>query len=106
MNIFGEVQGKGKVVNVADELLGKEVIDGTGKLVGKVKDIVWNFKNNEIESLMVEETGGSFLSRIRSGEKLSIPYERIHSIGDRILIDAEFDECGYNLNLDRYSLGI
>jgi sporulation protein YlmC with PRC-barrel domain len=32
--------------------------------VGYVKDVVWNFKNNEVEALLVEESGGNFLSRI------------------------------------------
>lgn len=73
MNIFEDVEGKVKTINVADGLLGKEVIDGTGKLVGNVKDVVWNFKSNEVESLVVEESGVSFLSRIRSGENRSFP---------------------------------
>jgi len=99
LNIFEDIEGKGKTINVADGLLGKEVVDGTGKLVGNVKDVVWNFKSNEVESLVVEESGGSFLSRIRSGEKQVIPYERLHSVGDKILVDAEFDEYSYNLAL-------
>lgn len=106
MNIFGNIQGKGRIINVVDELQGKEVIDGSGKLVGKVKDILWDFKSNKIESLVVEEQNGSFLSRIRSDEKQFIPYERIHSIGDKLLVDAEFDEYCYDLSTDRYSLGI
>lgn len=92
MNIFEDVQGKGRIINVADGLLGKEVVDGTGKLVGNVKDVVWNFKSNEVESIVVEESGGSFISRIRSGEKQVIPYERLHSIGDKVLVDAEFND--------------
>lgn len=105
MNILDDVMGKGKVVNVAEELLGKEVIDGHGKLVGQVKDIVWNFRSNEVESLLVEDKSGGLLSRIGSGEKQIIPYNRIHSIGDRILIDAEFDEC-LDLGLNQYRLEI
>lgn len=100
LNIFEDVQGKGRIINVADELLGKEVIDGSGKLVGRIKDVLWDFKSNRIESLLVEEQSGSFLSRMRSSEKQSIPYTRIHSIGDKILVDAEFDEYGYSLSLD------
>lgn len=106
MNISEEVLGRGKNLNVVEELQGKEVIDGTGKLVGKVKDIVWNFKSNQVESLVVEEQGGNLLNRIRSSEKQFIPYGRIHSIGDKVLVDAEFDEYGYSPCLDRYGLGI
>ncbi|MEN6592218.1 MAG: hypothetical protein ABFC12_03110 [Methanobacterium sp.] len=67
---------------------------------------MWDFKSNKIESLVVEEQNGSFLFRIRSGEKQFIPYERIHSIGNKLLVDAEFNEYCYNLSMDRYSLGI
>lgn len=35
LNIFGNIQEKGRIINVVDELQGKEVIDGSGKLVGK-----------------------------------------------------------------------
>lgn len=100
------IQGEGRIINVVEELQGKEVIDGSGKLVGIVKDILWDFKSNKIVTLMVEEQGSSFLSRIRSGEKQFIPYERIHSIEDKLLVDAKFEENCYEFKMDRYSLEI
>ena len=91
-------------LNVVDELIGLEVIDGTGKLLGTVKDVVWDFKMNRINALVVEEKGGGFLSRIGSGEKQFIAYERIHAIGNKVLVDAE--EIGSQLSLESYRLGI
>lgn len=104
MELDAEVLGEEKNINVVDELIGLEVIDGTGKLIGSVKDIVWDFKMNRIEALVVEEKGGGLLSRIGSGEKQFIAYERIHAIGDKVLIDAE--ELGSQLNLESYRVGI
>ena len=104
MELVDEVLGEEQNINVVDELIGLEVIDGTGKLLGVVKDIVWDFKGNSIEALAVEERGGGFLSRIGSGEKQLIAYERIHAIGDKVLIDAE--EIGSQLSKERYRLGI
>ena len=64
LNILENIPGEVRIINVVEELQGKEVIDGSGKLVGIVKDILWDFKSNKIVTLMVEEQGSSFLSRL------------------------------------------
>lgn len=97
-------------MNIAEELLGKEVINDSGNLLGVVKDVTWNFESNIVESLIVKERGG--FSLFGSGEKKIILYENIHSIGDKILVninvpltaekeeEEEKDEFGLNrLNL-------
>jgi sporulation protein YlmC with PRC-barrel domain len=104
MEFVDEVQREEKNLNVVDDLIGQEVIDGTGKLLGTVKDIVWDFNVNRIEALVIEERGEGFLSRIGSGEKQYIVYERVNAIGDKVLIDA--DESSSQLDLESYRLGI
>ena len=106
MDNADDVLGKEKNINVVNELIGLEVIDESAILVGVVKDIVWDFKINRIEALVVEEKGGSFFSRIGGGEKLFIPYERIQAIGDKVLIGSYIDETGSEMDLESYRLNI
>ncbi len=87
-------------LNIAEDLLGKEVIDDSGIVMGIVKDVTWDFANNRVESLVVEKGGGFFS---RSGEKKYVSYENIHSIGDKVLVNIKYsppeeenDEFGLN----------
>ncbi len=77
-------------LNITEDLLGKEVIDDSGMLMGVVRDVIWDFENNRVESLVVEKGGGGFRSIFGSGEKNFILYENIHSIGDKILVNIKF----------------
>lgn len=33
-------------MNIAEDLLGKEVIDDSGNLMGVLKDVTWDFEEN------------------------------------------------------------
>ena len=68
-----------------DELKGKEVIDDKGNKDGNISDIEWNPKTNKVESLIVTERRGP-QAAIGRGTKRIIPYEKIQSIGDKVLI--------------------
>jgi sporulation protein YlmC with PRC-barrel domain len=72
-------------LNIAEDLLGKEVIDDSGNLMGVVKDVTWDFSNNRVESLVIQKGGG--FSLFGSSEKKFILYENIHSIGDKVLVN-------------------
>jgi sporulation protein YlmC with PRC-barrel domain len=61
-------------MKIVDELKGKEVIDDKGNKVGNV---------NDVESLIVTEGVGPS-AKIGRGEKRIIPYEKIHSIGEKV----------------------
>ncbi len=71
-------------MKISDELIGKDVIDGSGDQVGFVEDVEWNFKNNNVESLILKEGGIS--AKIGLGDKKIVPYEMIETIGDNVLI--------------------
>ena len=91
-------------MNIVEELVGKEVIDDSGNLMGIVKDVTWNFTDNTVESLVVEEKGAGLSSMFRSSPKKFVSYDNIHSIGDKILVNTHFtvteeedkDEFGLN----------
>ncbi|MDD3984625.1 MAG: PRC-barrel domain-containing protein [Methanobacterium sp.] len=71
-------------MKISDELLGKNVIDGSGDQIGFVEDVVWDFKNNKVESFILKEGGIS--AKIGLGDKKIVPYEMIETIGDNVLI--------------------
>ena len=71
-------------MKISDELIGKDVIDGSGDQIGFVEDVEWNFKNNRVESFILKEGGIS--AKIGLGDKKIVPYEMIETIGDKVLI--------------------
>ena len=75
-------------VQVIEYIIGKEVIDDSGNIMGIVKDIEWDFENNRVDSLVVEEKRGGF--SLGSKPRQTVPYEHIYSIGDKILISIKF----------------
>lgn len=97
-------------MNIAEDLFGKEVIDNSGMLLGVVKDVVWDFENNRVESLVVEKGAGGFRSIFGSGESTLVLHENIHSIGDKILVNIKISTTEKNEYeeeesiLDRFNL--
>ncbi len=75
-------------MKIVDELKGKEVIDDKGDKVGNVSDVEWNPETNKVESLIVTEGGGPS-AKIGRREKRIIPYEKIHSIGEKVLLKEQ-----------------
>jgi sporulation protein YlmC with PRC-barrel domain len=67
-----------------DQLKGKEVIDDNGNKDGNIIDLEWNPEANKVEFLIVTEKRGQ--AAIGRGTKRMIPYEKIHSIGDKVLL--------------------
>jgi sporulation protein YlmC with PRC-barrel domain len=93
-------------LNIAEDLLGKEVIDDSGILMGVVKDVTWDFGNNRVESLVVEKGGRGFLSIFGSGEKTLVSYENIHSIGDKVLVNINFSRPEEKQEEEKDELGL
>lgn len=71
--------------HIVKQIIGKEVIDSSASLVGKVKDVEVNFENNEIEAIILGKNNVSE-SLDLSREEIIIPFDAIAQIGDRILI--------------------
>ena len=81
----------GDKMRVAEQIKGKEVIDSSGMVVGKVKDIEVNWSNNEIEAIVLGK-GGLSESLGLSKEENIIPYDMIKQIGDKILLKENINE--------------
>lgn len=79
------VSFNGDRMKVARELIGKEVIDSSAMIVGKIKDIEVNWNNNEIEAIVLGKGGVSEILGL-SKEEVIIPYDVVKQIGDRILL--------------------
>jgi len=71
-------------MKIVDELIGKEVIDESGDVVGSVKDVEWDFKSKMVESIELKEGGIS--AKIGLGEKKILPISMVEQIGDKVLI--------------------
>ncbi|MGF7118910.1 PRC-barrel domain-containing protein [Methanobacterium oryzae] len=78
-------------MRVAKQIKGKEVIDSTAMVVGKVKDVEINWDNNKIEAVIVG-SGGFFESLGLSKDEAIIPYNAIERIGDKILLKENLNE--------------
>jgi sporulation protein YlmC with PRC-barrel domain len=72
---------------IKKEIIGKEVIDTSGVVIGKVEDLEVNFETQTLEGFMVGK--GGFMFGRSSGDML-IPYENVKVIGDKILLTRDF----------------
>lgn len=78
-------------MRVDKQIKGKEVIDSSARVVGKVKDVEVNWGNKEIEAVVLG-TGGIMESLGLSKEENVIPYYMIKQIGDKILLKENITE--------------
>ncbi|MGB9937600.1 MAG: PRC-barrel domain-containing protein [Methanobacterium sp.] len=76
-------------MKVKEEIIGKEVIDMSAMVLGKVKDVEVNLSTNEIEAIVLGSGGGILDVFGQSREQGSIPYRRIKQIGDKVLLKDE-----------------
>ena len=76
---------------IKKEIIGKEVIDPSGVVVGKVEDVQVNFETQTLEGFMVGK-GGFFDGFRRSSNGILIPYDNIKIIGDKVLLTNEIHE--------------
>lgn len=71
-----------------EEVIGKELLDSSAMIIGRVKDVEVNTLTNEIEALVISK-GGISESLGLSGNEILIPIGRIKEIGDKILLKNE-----------------
>lgn len=70
------------------DMQGKEVIDTSGNVIGKVSDIAWDESSREIK--LFEVSSGGFMEMFGRGEKKILPYDIISTIGEKILIKSDY----------------
>ncbi|MGA2675443.1 MAG: PRC-barrel domain-containing protein [Methanobacterium sp.] len=73
-------------MRIMEKIIGKEVIDNSALILGRVKDIEVNIETNEIEALILGK-GGIAESLGLSDSEVIISYDIIKEIGDKILIN-------------------
>ena len=78
-------------MRINEHLKGKEVIDSSGMVVGKVKDIEIDWDNNQIESIVLGDGGISESLGLSKDEKY-ISYDMVKQIGEKILLKENIDE--------------
>ena len=78
-------------MRINEQLKGKEVIDSSGMVLGKVKDVEINWDENQI--IMIVLGGGGFLESLGgSKDEKVIPYDMVNHIGDKILLKESIEE--------------
>ncbi len=78
-------------MRIKEEIIGKEVVDISGMLIGKVKDVEVNFENQSLESFVIGKGGISEGLRISNNEVV-VPYDMVQIIGDKVLLKSEIHE--------------
>ena len=78
-------------MRINEQLKGKEVIDSSGMVLGKVKDVELKWDDNSIESIVLGQSGISESLGLSKDEKI-IPYDMIKQVGDKILLKKDKDE--------------
>lgn len=79
-------------MRIAKDLIGKEVMNSEASLIGKVIDIDLEFIDNEVDnlSLIVSKKGIQETLNIKKGE-LVIPWDFVKKIGDKLILDYDFE---------------
>ena len=88
-------------MRVAEDIIGKEVLDSSATIIGKVKDIEVNLGTRKIEAIVIGQGGISESIGISKEENV-IPYDMVKQIGDKILLKENIDEPG----LETQELGL
>ncbi|MTK13546.1 MAG: photosystem reaction center subunit H [Clostridiaceae bacterium] len=71
-------------MKIKAEIIGKEVLDTQGVMVGKIKDLDLDFNSKKIDAIELEDTGLS--SKLGLGEKKILPFDLVEQIGDKVII--------------------
>jgi sporulation protein YlmC with PRC-barrel domain len=69
-------------------LFERSIIGSKGKIIGKVKDVVFDEKIGRLVSLEVEPAENSPIM-IEAGKNVLIPYKLVMAIKDVVVIDEE-----------------
>ncbi|MDO5852022.1 MAG: PRC-barrel domain-containing protein [Methanobacteriaceae archaeon] len=79
-------------MRIMNDIIGKEVLDNSASIIGKVKDVEIDTSANKLESLLVKKGGFSESIGISKNEVI-VPFEMIDKVGDKILLKRTIDEA-------------
>lgn len=76
------------------KVVGKEVLDDKGSILGKVTDIDIDTASNCINSfILTPKSGNSITNTFTKKREIVVPYEMIKSIGDKIILKKPITEA-------------
>ncbi len=81
-------------MRIVQEIVGKEVLDSSAVIIGKIKDVEMNLETNEIQAFIVGKGGISEGLGLSKGETI-VPYDMVSKIGDKILLKSREPETSY-----------
>ena len=83
-------------MRVAEDIIGKEVLDSSATIIGKVKDIEVNLGTRKMEAIVIGKGGISESIGISKEENV-VPIDMVKQIGDKILLKENIDEPGLEM---------
>jgi sporulation protein YlmC with PRC-barrel domain len=84
----------GDTMRIVEEIVGKEVLDSSAVIIGKVKDVEVNLETNQIQAFIVGKGGISEGLGLSKGETI-IPYNMVSKIGDKMLLKSREEGVSY-----------
>lgn len=79
-------------MRILNDIISKEVLDNTGNVIGKIKDIEIDTASKSIESLIISE--GGYGKRLgRKQEEKEVPFEMVSRIGDKVILKKEVSKA-------------
>jgi sporulation protein YlmC with PRC-barrel domain len=76
-------------MRVKDDIVGKEVVDINGIVIGKVKDVEVDFETQLIRSFVVGKGGFNIRS---SGGEIILSVNVVRVIGDKLLLNTAIND--------------
>ncbi|BDZ69198.1 PRC-barrel domain-containing protein [Methanobacterium ferruginis] len=83
-------------MRIVQEIVGKEVLDSSAVVIGKIKDVEVDLEGNEIRAFIVGKGGISEGLGLSKGETI-VPYDMVKKIGDKILLKSREEKTSYEL---------
>lgn len=77
-------------MRIMEEIIGKEVLDNSAMIIGRIKDVEVDAETNKMEAFIISK-GGISESLGLSGNEIVIPFTRVKQIGDKILLEDEME---------------
>jgi sporulation protein YlmC with PRC-barrel domain len=78
-------------MRIIEEIIGKEVLDSSAVVIGKVKDVEVDFETKSLDSFILGKGGISEGLGFSKGETI-VPYDMVKKIGDKILLKELMNE--------------
>ncbi|HIH35072.1 MAG TPA: photosystem reaction center subunit H [Methanosphaera sp.] len=83
-------------MRLLNDIIGKEIVDGSGNVIGKVKDIEIDPSSKILDSIIITKSE-SRKKLMSTNEEEKIPFEMINGIGDKIMLKKDLKDSLDNI---------